>query len=315
MQLALEDLTLTEKLISNLNIPVLRGNDLFSSKQHVSITLSTAVPDYLGLMHMHDFIEITYIISGNARYIVYDQSKIVTKGDLIIINYQTPHAFIGEDNTDNPFVAYDLCFNPDFLDRSLIGDKYFEDVHATFLLSSLIPSKEIRPTIHLSGNGFDDFYHLYTVMYKEYQQKQRGFDDMLRAYLVELIIKIYRKFDDMAGNNPNIARKQMIETIIEYIHINFAERITLSDIAYRVFLHKDYLNRIFKLHTGVSFGVYLKQYRLERACAMLADTDETIDAVLLQSGFQDAKFFYTEFKKFTGMTPNEYRKKRYAESS
>ena len=303
---------MTENLINITNVPMLRGNDLFTSKQHVSITMSNTVPEYLGIMHMHDFIEIVYIISGNAEYILLNQSSKVTNGDLIIINYQTPHMFIGEKNGENHFIAYDLGFNPDFLDHSLIGDKHFEDMHATFLLSSLLPSKETHPTIHLTGNTFDDFNYLYSSMYKEYQQKQRGFDDIIRANIVELVVKIYRRLDDAAGHNINITRKRMIENIIEYIHLNYTHRITFSDIADRIYLNKDYLNRIFKHYTGKSIGIYLKQYRLEKACEILAGTDKTIETIYLQTGFQDAKFFYTEFKKYTGLTPGDYRLKYYS---
>ena len=259
--------------------PLLSGNKLFSTRYHVSVTLSNTVPDYLGIMHAHDFIEIVYIISGRADYSVGNRQIQVKKGDLVIVNYQTAHAFIGHENPEDPFIAYDLAFSPDFLDSSLLGDKYFEEMHASFLLNSLLPARSVKPTVNLTGYGFDDFNRLYHSMFQEFQDKQRGYADILRANIVELIIKIYRKLDETSSNTPESVRQQVVDDILKYIHLHYQEKLNLTDIANRIFLSKDYLNRLIKNRTGKTFVSYLQSFRIERACTMLRDSEHNIEKI------------------------------------
>ena len=287
--------------------PLLLGNKLFSNQSHVSVTLSNTVPDYLGIMHAHDFIEIVYIISGLADYTVDDRQSQVKKGDLVIVNYQTAHAFIGHKNPEDPFIAYDLAFSPDFLDSALLSDMYFEEMHASFLLGSLLPAQFVKPTINLTGNGFDDFSRLYNSMFQEFQNKQHGYLDILRANIIELIIKIYRKMDEATSNTSESIREQMVDNILKYIQLHYQEKLTLSDIANRIFLSKDYLNRLIKKRTGKTFVSYLQCCRIECAYNMLQNSNHNIDEIAYQCGFQDPKFFYTFFKRHTGKTPGEYR--------
>ena len=69
----------------------------------------------------------------------------------------------------------------------------------------------------------------------------------------------------------------------------------------------DYLNRIIKKETGMTFGVYLKHYRIQNVCHMLTHTQASIKEIMYQCGFQDAKYFFSTFKREMGVTPAQYR--------
>lgn len=292
----------------SIHYPILHGSELFTNEQRISVTLSSAVPEYLGVVHSHDFIEIVYVISGRAKQITDKQTSFVSKGDLIILNFQTPHAFVAEENPQDPFLAYDLGFNPDFLDDSLAACSYFEDIHASFLLSSLQPSSAVVPCINLSGSVFDDFSRLYQNMHREFCEKKLGYVDVIRAGLVELIIKIYRKLDEDSVNSPTVSKDHLVNSILDYIHAKYNEPIKLEDISRGVFLSQGYLNKLLKSITGKTFGAYLQDYRLEMACKMLVETDEPVECIHAKCGFPDSKNFYVFFKRKYGLPPGEYRR-------
>ena len=89
-------------------VPVIREQDVFRPGENVFIQTSGKHREFLGVVHKHTFIELVYVISGNATHLVGERTFPATKGDLFIINYNTPHAFFRNTDNDEPFIVYDL---------------------------------------------------------------------------------------------------------------------------------------------------------------------------------------------------------------
>ncbi|MDD3337572.1 MAG: response regulator [Lachnospiraceae bacterium] len=93
-----------------------------------------------------------------------------------------------------------------------------------------------------------------------------------------------------------------------YIEENAINPITLEDIAKHVGLSETYLSGEFKKQVGKSVVDYLTYTRIQHAKELLLNHEVSINEVAEQVGFNDAKYFTKRFKKFTGVSPNEYRK-------
>lgn len=94
----------------------------------------------------------------------------------------------------------------------------------------------------------------------------------------------------------------------KYIHQHYAESLTLETLSNEVNLNATYLSSVFKRETNQSFLDYLTQVRVDAAKELLADTEIPISDVAEHVGYQDMKYFYKRFKKFTGLSPKDYRK-------
>lgn len=96
---------------------------------------------------------------------------------------------------------------------------------------------------------------------------------------------------------------------MEQIHNNYANKVTLTDIAYEIHVNHAYLSRKFNEEVGVSFPDYLNNYRVEAAKRILEkDANKTIAQVADKCGFSGQHYFSALFKKRVGMTPSEYKK-------
>jgi AraC-like DNA-binding protein len=71
----------------------------------------------------------------------------------------------------------------------------------------------------------------------------------------------------------------------------------------------DYFSRICKRVTGISPNAILIEARLEKARALLATSDLTIDQISVELGYNNVFYFSRQFKQKTGMSPSHYRKK------
>lgn len=110
-----------------------------------------------------------------------------------------------------------------------------------------------------------------------------------------------------AGESAPSNSSKNIREAISYLEKNFSKHISLTDVAEQVYMHPVYFSQIFKQRVGVTFSEYLTNLRMERAKEYLSLLDYKIKDIPQMVGFYDEKHFYKVFKKYTGMTPMEYR--------
>ncbi|PYI52036.1 helix-turn-helix domain-containing protein [Paenibacillus flagellatus] len=100
-----------------------------------------------------------------------------------------------------------------------------------------------------------------------------------------------------------------INKIIAYIRQNYDAPLTLKSLSRYVSMEEHYVSRLFKKKVGESLIHYLQQYRVEKAKALLTETDLSIGDVGRSVGFANDNYFNKIFKRTTGLTPSEFRKR------
>jgi len=87
----------------------------------------------------------------------------------------------------------------------------------------------------------------------------------------------------------------------------YYESLEVDDLARAAGLSKAHFSREFRRTFGESPYVYLLTRRLERAAALLRNTDHSVAEICLEVGLQGIGSFTTSFKRMYGVTPTEYR--------
>jgi AraC family transcriptional regulator len=95
---------------------------------------------------------------------------------------------------------------------------------------------------------------------------------------------------------------------IEYINDNLETDLTLAELTAVLGMSMYHFSRLFKRSTGFSPHQYIMNCRIEKAKTLLARTEEAIDQICQQVGFQNQSHFTNVFRKLIGTTPNAYRK-------
>ncbi|AWP27716.1 AraC family transcriptional regulator [Paenibacillus sp. Cedars] len=103
-------------------------------------------------------------------------------------------------------------------------------------------------------------------------------------------------------------RDHIIEFVYDYLETHYAEDITLDLVAEKLYISGGYLSTYFKEKTGRSFIDYVNEVRVNKAKALLKNSNLKVQDVAIQSGYLNMNSFHRMFKKFTGNTPNQYRR-------
>lgn len=276
-----------------------------------AIFLNKAYEEETPHLHAHDFIEIAYVAEGQGIHIIGEKEYSVQKGNLFIINYDVPHEFRSVASFKSKLVVYNCVFMPEFLNNSLAGCKDFSDITNYLLFKSTFPEEVESPIdINLIENENNDIYVIYEKMFREYSKMAPGYTELLRAYLVELLITVFRIFhsSDKLKDPIENSRNLIIEKAILYLKDNFAKDIKLDDLSMLSFLSKNYFCKIFKECTGQTVFEYAQNLRINEACRLLRSTDRKIIDIAMTVGYKDLKFFNNVFKRHMNTTPSQFRK-------
>lgn len=100
----------------------------------------------------------------------------------------------------------------------------------------------------------------------------------------------------------------VLETrVLRYVKAHFMEDINLKTISYEFGMNAFYLGQLFKEWTNISFTNYITHLRIEKAKELLKDSSYRISEIAYRVGYFNVNYFYTIFKRKTGMSPAAYR--------
>ena len=125
--------------------------------------------------------------------------------------------------------------------------------------------------------------------------------------LCEKLQEIVEAFSESMFNYIPSRNSEIIKKAMLYMSEHFNSPLTLDEVAEHVHLHPSYFSTLFKSSTGSSFKEYLNMVRIEESKRLLANTDYSIIDIAVATGFEDQSYFSKVFKKYTGLTPKQYR--------
>lgn len=113
----------------------------------------------------------------------------------------------------------------------------------------------------------------------------------------------------ISSSKPDTKKDMIVTNILNYINENYTDpSLTVEVIAANVKRSSNYIRSIFKQSQGISISEYISRKRFDQVCKMLIETNLTARDIGKEVGLNSGSYFYTSFKKYTGYTPDNYRK-------
>ncbi len=250
--------------------------------------------------HAHkDFTELTIILSGKGRYYIEGTTYDVEAGDILICNPGERHRNLIV-NKEEPTVEF------------FTG---FFGYHFKNMPPERIELKDGGHLLRLSSDAKREVMKQCYEMVAENEAGQVGKYFMLKARLIEILMLMMREIVDQPKNRQkgcnfeSYNKSYAVKRIVNYLNENYEQKISLDQIAHNMYLSPVYISKIFKEETGESPINYLIKIRLEKAKDILEHAEGgSIKSIANEVGYDDVYHFSKLFKKYYGMSPQNYRK-------
>lgn len=111
----------------------------------------------------------------------------------------------------------------------------------------------------------------------------------------------------LENERPRGLPEASLHTALEYMGDNLAKDLTLAELAREVSMSPYHFSRMFKTSTGFPPHQYIMRQRIERAKALLCNTDLPVGVIAREVGFANHSHFAQQFRRLVGVSPRSFR--------
>ena len=251
--------------------------------------------------HWHKTVELFYIERGNLEYNTPNGHYVFPQGSGGMVNSNVLHTTKPQGSNTVQLLH---IFDPSFIGggtENIIVQKYIIPITTSGELD-MIPlypdNSEQKEVLDLIKGAF------------ALSEQEFGYELKLREQLVEIWLLLFKMSSSVIKKKKTDTRaNDRIKLMMIYVHENFADKITISDLAKAGYISERDCFRVFQECLHMTPIEYITNYRLQKACYMLVHSNDTISVISQECGLGSSSFFGKTFREYIGMTPMEYRRK------
>lgn len=248
---------------------------------------------------IHEDIELKCFYEGSSTLIVGENKVEVKAGDVVVIN---PYEFHSTIDSGVEKGKYHLFMVP--LDYFSGNREEKLDLRNLFFVQ-----KKVFNTLYENDKELSDILKRAA---EEYDRKDAAYQIAIRGILMHFFVVLLRKNrenkEEYNVSAKSIYSYKSIEPALRHIRDNYSFPVTVDELANLCGLSKYYFCHNFKAVMGKSAMEYLRDYRITTADVILTHTEESIEKIAKNCGFESANYFYRCYKKHYGEPPTKRRK-------
>ncbi len=238
--------------------------------------------------HMHRHIELQLLLNGSETFFV-DGQNYVSDGNFIFIFPYQIHA-----NHLNPDCQHiSAAINPNAF---------------TCYTQILTTYRPLSPSIPLNKlpAHFDGLIRYANDLYfdRDHPNRELLLHDAMSLIIGETLsaMTLIPRSEDMSDRSlPTIGH------LINYCVSHISEDLSLSSVADALYLNKHYISKLFSSKLNMTFIDFITNQRIHAVCERLTSSSDPIIQIAYECGFRNLSNFNRIFRKYTAMTPREYR--------
>ncbi len=269
-----------------------------ASRAYLDKYISRSVP-----WHWHKAMELFYMESGALEYYTPGGKVCFPAGSGGLVNSNVLHATkaISQSEKNIPILH---IFDASLLageQGGKIEQKYFAPIVTA-------PQIEILP-LFPENAAQKEILKLIREAFR-FSGKEFGYEIKLRESLSEIWLLLFEQAAPMLAKGGAYNKSNdKIKLMLIYIHEHYSEKISIPELAAAAYLSERECFRVFHNCLHMTPAEYIKNYRLQIACQMLARGKEPITAVSHACGLGSSSYFGKVFREYAHCTPSEYRER------
>jgi AraC family transcriptional regulator, transcriptional activator of pobA len=256
--------------------------------------------NYLFQPHGHSFYHLVFFTKGAGKQAIDFTSFPVKPGQIYFMNPGQVHNWQFSGEVDGYIVNFLESFfgsffkEPDYLNRFPFFAGFGED-----------------QVIQLTDNCINEVTELFEKILMELKPGKNHATDMIRTLLLQLFITVTRQIEPARLNQLSRPGYTTLRNFQKLVNENYIKLKLPSEYATRLYVTPNYLNALCRDLLAKSAGEIIRDRIMLEAKRLLINANINIGEIAMQLNFQDNSYFTKFFKKYTGKTPEEFRKEHH----
>ena len=248
--------------------------------------------------HWHEALEINLVLEGSVKVSTANQTQVFQKNEGFFINRNV----LASMDNERDCILESHLFHPVFLSG------HFKSIFETKYLNPVIQNRQLE-LIPLRGESDNQRQILGYLRQLSRLQSQPNTEFQTRNLLSQIWISLLEEIRQLdTAPSTGYRSQDRILSMIAFIQENYAEKLTLEQIADAAAVSTRECLRCFRSAIHQSPMDYLIEYRVRSAKKLLETTDLPITEIALRTGWGSNSYFTKMFHRSCGKTPNAYRK-------
>ena len=240
------------------------------------------------------------------KVLIVDDEPVIAEGLKKIVDWEKYNCVVaGTASSGKEGLAMVEKCQPDIL----FTDIRMPGMDGLTMLAALRSEHKNLQVITLTGyRDFDyarEALNLGVFRYLVKPSKMKELDEAMES-ISERLSSTAESQQDSPDSDNTSANNFIVKQAISYMEQHYREKLQLTDVAEKVYVSHWHLSKLLN-STGKSFSDLLNEIRIENAKELMEDSSLHIADISERVGFADTAHFSRVFKKYTGMSANEYR--------
>lgn len=288
--------------------------------------------------HWHDEAEFTLVKEGSAEYQINLEDYAITAGDLVFIQPRILHTialnsteqiqqkyFQMEQYQQKPFQLESFQtehfqlesfqtepFQPEhFQSETYVFHLNYLGANATDICATryLLPlmNEEYTLPCHISPDhpAYASLNAIFSQINGLYEETPPGYELAIKSCLLQAIFLLL-PYGVSGKNQDTDSASEKLKTVLDYIHLHYADALSIKELAAQCYFSEYYFMRFFKKHMHMTVIEYLNNLRMEKAVELFEQGYTSIIEVSMSVGFHSLSYFHKVFREKFSMTPKQF---------
>jgi len=251
-------------------------------------------------LHVHDCLEIGVVLKNDLEYRFNDNTYHGRPGDVFLCRPFEPHWSYGR--PDQPFECILVLFTPSALRHIPEGN---------LLLKPFYNVQGVKPFIPAYSRYAQAISQAALLAMEAQEQGIEACKTYQYMHFIQILLQVNEFVKESKASKDSNLQNYEIAEVVGYLLSHYKKPLDMETLSRQSGMGRTMFFKEFRRLTGLSPNEFLNRLRIQSAMDSLSgSTNESMIDLAYANGFQSLSTFNKQFKRFTGVSPRDYRKSR-----
>ena len=255
--------------------------------------------------HIHPYIELNYVYSGQCPQVIDGKPVTLMKNQVLLIDTNCPHSIeaLGEED-----IMISIIVKTDFLRDHMFSQLSKDSILSRFFINAINEKTNHNHYLLFHSENDRRIPLFFNELFCECFDPSINSNDIIMHLFYTIMAELINVYENDLTKESAFSTSSIVIPMLRFIERNF-QTCTQESVADFFHISPNYVTRLLKKYTGMTYIQLIQEQKLEYAAKLLRQTTLSITEIANKSGYENVTFFYKKFRQKYHCHPADFRGK------